>query len=59
MSDHKHTPEAGPVGVIAALRCITCKWSLCSSEIEIHGTFVEVGGFCDNAACIRYLLLVV
>lgn len=40
-------------------KCIKCGTQLVVSEIDIWGIFYEVGGFCDNKQCERYLLLVV
>ncbi len=48
------------VGVIPHQdKCLVCKEGLVANEIEILNMFHEVGGFCDNEKCIRYLLLVV
>lgn len=48
------------VGAIANTHlCFKCGGVLLSNEIEIIGAQYEVGGFCDNEKCERYLLLVV
>lgn len=39
-------------------KCIECGKVLVANEIEIIGMFYEVGGFCDNKDCKRYMLLV-
>lgn len=39
--------------------CLKCKGELKANEIEIFGEFHEVGGYCDNKECERYLILVV
>ena len=39
--------------------CFECKQPLVCNEVEILNMFYEVGGFCDNEKCPRYLLLVV
>ena len=48
------------VGAIANTHlCHKCGGELVSNEIEIIGAFYEVGGFCDNEKCERFLVLVV
>lgn len=48
------------VGAIANTHlCFECGGSLVANEIDILNMFYEVGGFCDNEKCKRYLLLVV
>lgn len=48
------------VGAIADTHlCIDCGENLISHEIEILNCFYEVGGFCGNEKCKRYLLLVI
>ena len=48
------------VGVIANTHlCFKCGGNLVSNEIEIFSEFHEVGGFCDNEKCERFLILVV
>jgi hypothetical protein len=48
------------VGAIANTQlCFKCGNNLVANEIEILNTYYEVGGFCDNEKCERYLLLVV
>ena len=37
--------------------CTACKSHLKAHEVEIYNTFVEVAAFCENKACIKYLLL--
>ena len=39
--------------------CSKCGNNLLSNEIEIFGELFEIGGFCPNEKCERYLLLVV
>ncbi len=39
--------------------CFECKTHLTVHEIEIFNQFYEIGGFCDNEKCKRYLLLVI
>jgi hypothetical protein len=37
--------------------CTACKSYLRAHEIEVLGNFIEIGAFCENRACIKYLLL--
>lgn len=46
------------IGEIDTSVCIKCRGALVSNEIEYLGVFLEVGGFCYNKECERYLLLV-
>lgn len=39
--------------------CFKCSGQLVCNEIEIFNSFHEVGGFCNNEKCERFLLLVV
>ena len=39
--------------------CWKCHSQLVSNEVEIYNMWQEIGGFCDNPKCERYLLLVV
>jgi len=39
-------------------KCNKCETPLLANEIEILGTFYEIGGYCDNKDCERYLILV-
>lgn len=48
------------VGIITNTHlCFKCGGHLSVNEIEIFNQFYEVGGFCDNEKCERFLLLVV
>lgn len=48
------------VGAIANTHlCFKCGKNLVVSEIEILGSFYEIGGFCNDEKCERFLLLVV
>lgn len=38
--------------------CHKCGGNLCANDVEILGQYYEVGGFCDNEKCERYLILV-
>lgn len=38
--------------------CFKCKGILICNEIEILNQFYEVGVFCDNEKCERYMILV-
>lgn len=40
-------------------KCIKCGESLLLAENEVMGAYYEIGGYCDNKECERYLLLVV
>lgn len=40
-------------------KCIKCGNQLIAHDIEIFNMYEEIGGFCDNEKCERYLLLVV
>jgi hypothetical protein len=56
----KHEHELQYVGAIVTPEtCIKCGDRLIASEIEIIGTFYEVGGYCENQKCDRFLVLVV
>jgi len=39
--------------------CIECGENLVSHEIEIFNSYYEIGGFCNNKDCKRFLLLTV
>lgn len=39
--------------------CLKCEKHLAASEVEILNQYYEIGSFCDNEECERYLLLVV
>lgn len=39
--------------------CIKCQQKLLCHEIEIFNFPYEVGGYCENKQCERYLLLVI
>lgn len=41
------------------LQVCKCGELLVAHEIEIHGEFIEIAGYCDNEECIRFNLLVV
>lgn len=48
------------VGAIANTHlCFKCGGNLVANEIEIFNQLYDVGGFCDNEKCERFLLLVV
>lgn len=48
------------VGAIANTHlCFKCHGELVANEIYINYEYVEVGGFCNNEKCERFLLLVV
>lgn len=48
------------VGCIANTHlCFKCGKNLVSNEVEILNVYHEIGGFCDNEKCERFLLLVV
>lgn len=47
------------IGFLSNTICIKCNNELTANEIEIFGEFHEVGGYCDNKECERYLILVV
>ena len=52
--------DAIPVGVLPdTSKCWKCKGELVSNEVEIYNMFQEIGGYCDNKECERYMLLVV
>ena len=38
--------------------CVECGGELVCNEIEILNMFYEVGAFCDNEKCKRYMILV-
>lgn len=57
MDDHQHDLKPHKV-LLNTHICVKCLTELCSHEIEILNQFYEVGGFCDNETCDRYLLLV-
>lgn len=38
--------------------CVKCSKNLVSNEIYINYEYVEVGAFCDDDKCERYMLLV-
>lgn len=38
--------------------CLECKGQLIANEIEIFNQYYEVGGFCDNSECKRYMILI-
>jgi hypothetical protein len=38
--------------------CVKCKENLVSNEIEILNQYYEVGAFCSNEKCERYMILV-
>lgn len=38
--------------------CFECKENLLANEVEILNQFYEVGAFCGNEKCKRYLILV-
>jgi hypothetical protein len=49
-----------PVGAIANTHlCLKCGGLLCANEVEMLNVYYEIGGFCDNEKCDRYLLLVI
>ncbi len=58
MKDHEHDYKLHKTFVNTNL-CFKCGKSLTVNEIEILNMFYEVGGFCDDEKCERYLLLVV
>lgn len=48
------------VGAIANTHlCFKCGKNLVSNEIEVYGEYYEVGAFCNDEKCERFLLLVV
>ena len=52
--------DAMPIGKLPDTSfCWKCKNQLVSNEVEILNMYQEIGGFCDNPECGRYLLLVV
>ena len=38
--------------------CFKCSENLVCNEIEIYGEYHEIGAFCDNDKCERYMILV-
>lgn len=57
--DCKHE-DCKLVGCIANTHlCFKCHQPLICNEIEIYGEFHEIGGFCNDEKCERFLLLVV
>lgn len=40
-------------------KCFKCSEQLVCNEIEIFNQFYEVGAFCNNEKCERFLILVV
>ena len=48
------------IGAIANTHlCFKCGKSLVINELEIYGEFKEIGAFCNDEKCERFLLLVV
>ena len=39
--------------------CVSCGGQLVVNEIEIMSSFHEVGAFCNNDKCDRYVILVI
>jgi hypothetical protein len=59
MKDCNHEDVKLVGAIMNTERCFKCKGNLVANEIEILNMFYEVGGFCDNSECERYLILVV
>ena len=38
--------------------CVKCSANLVSNEIYVNYEYVEMGAFCDNEKCERYMILV-
>jgi hypothetical protein len=54
--DHK---DAVLVGAIAnTYLCVKCQGELICNEIEILNEYYEIGAFCNNEKCERFLILV-
>ena len=52
--------DAMPVGKLPDTSfCWKCHAQLVSNEVYVNYEYVEIGGFCDNPKCERYLILVV
>lgn len=62
MKPEEHSCEDNLV-LVGALKnthlCVKCGNTLCANEIEILNSYYEVGGFCNNEKCERFLILVV
>lgn len=58
MGDCEHKDVKLVKTIVDDGRCISCKQPLVANEIEILGMFYEVGGFCSEEKCERYMLLV-
>lgn len=55
--EHKDVKIVG--AIINTHLCFECGNNLVSNEIEILNQYYEIGGFCGNEKCKRYLILVV
>lgn len=58
IENHEHDYKL--VGAIANTHlCFKCGKELVANEIEILNQYYEVGGFCNDEKCERFLLLVI
>lgn len=57
--DCKHKDSKLESVLVNTHLCTKCGKNLVAHEVEIFNTYYEIGGFCDNKECERFLLLVV